>query len=184
MSQPAPTPSRRFDRPSPWSALAVVIGLLALAVSLYTAHLLHRQAQASLWPRLELQSSARSEHLLAVNKGSGPALVEQVQVRVDGRTVRNWAELLRDLAIAPVRIDEDYRAAALTGRVLAPGDSHVFYQSLQPGQFEILSAAFDDGRATLRVCYCSSLGDCWWAGHSAPPRPARACNGDSDRFQE
>ena len=71
------------------------VGVCALCVSAYTAHVQRQQVRAAVWPILEFDSSnAPDIHFTLANKGVGPAIIRNVIVRVDGQPVKNWKEAL------------------------------------------------------------------------------------------
>ena len=89
--------------------IATLVGLCALCVSAYTAHVQRQQVRAAVWPILEFDTSnAPDIHFTLANKGVGPAIIRHVIVRVDGQPVRNWKEAL--------------------GRILGPGE-HLLSES-------------------------------------------------------
>src|SRR6266581_862535 len=96
--QKATRGASRYD-----AVIATLVGFLALCVSAYTAHVQRQQVRAAVWPILEFDSSnAPDIHFTLANKGVGPAIIQNVIVRVDGQPVRNWKEAL--------------------GRILGPGE--------------------------------------------------------------
>ena len=77
------------------AVIATFVGVCALCVSGYTAHVQRQQVRAAVWPILEFDSSnAPDIHFTLANKGVGPAIIRNVIVRVDGQPVRNWKEAL------------------------------------------------------------------------------------------
>ena len=75
------------------AVIATFVGVCALCVSGYTAHVQRQQVRAAVWPILEFDSSnAPDIHFTLANKGVGPAIIRNVIVRVDGQPVRNWKE--------------------------------------------------------------------------------------------
>src|SRR6516164_3283779 len=85
--------------------VATFVGVCALCVAGYTAYMQRQQVRAAVWPILEFDTSnGPNIHLSVANKGVGPAIIRHVIVRLDGRPVKNWDELLQ--------------------RVLGPGKHH------------------------------------------------------------
>src|SRR5689334_17738839 len=81
------------------AVIAALIGLLALCVSGYTAYIQRQQVRAQVWPYLEPGISGSKRELLLFNKGVGPAIIEGVQVLVDGKPQRNWNAVFRALGL-------------------------------------------------------------------------------------
>src|SRR3569832_1502017 len=94
----ARTPQRR-DWDAFAAVIAALIGLLALCVSGYTAYLQRQQVRAQVWPYLEPGMSGNKRELIVFNKGVGPAIVEGVQVFVDGKPQHNWSEVFSALGL-------------------------------------------------------------------------------------
>jgi hypothetical protein len=85
------------DRATRYDAIiATLVGVLALLVSAYTAYIQRQQVRAQVFPIVQLTSGFSDEdvHLLLQNKGSGPALIRDVHIGMDGQPIRNWLELV------------------------------------------------------------------------------------------
>jgi len=71
-----------------WDAYAAVIasfvGILALAVSGYTAYEQRQQLRAQVWPYLQLWRSDVNVGFYITNQGTGPARIIAARVMVDG----------------------------------------------------------------------------------------------------
>jgi hypothetical protein len=80
-----------------WDAYAAVIasfiGILALAVSGYTAYVQRQQLRAQVLPRLQLVYSSVNPHFVVLNQGTGPASVTAMRVTVGGAPVRTWSDV-------------------------------------------------------------------------------------------
>jgi hypothetical protein len=79
------------------AVIATLVGLCALSVSAYTAHVQRQQVRAAVWPILEFDSSNAPIHFILANKGVGPAIIRHVIVKVDDQPVRNWREALEKM---------------------------------------------------------------------------------------
>ena len=151
-----------------WNALAAVIasliGLLALAVSAYTARLQSQQVRAQVWPRLDLSRSGE-RHILVSNRGTGPARVRAVRVRADGRPVKTWKQFLVALTKNP---DSDHFGNSGISRRVIPAGEHVQVFSArdnEEGRKLFADVFFSKAsRVEILVCYCSVLDQCWMAG--------------------
>jgi hypothetical protein len=163
-----------------WDAYAAVIasfiGLLALAVSGYTAYVQRQQLRAQVWPRLQLKYSNRDLRFWADNEGTGPARVTAMRVTVDGSPVRSWYHVERAASASDsgwLRRSSFSQAVLPAGKehtLIVPDDddrSRALFRELLPGEGHAI---------TVVVCYCSVLDDCWTAtsGYafldSNPPR--------------
>lgn len=165
-------------------ASAGLIAVAALATAVYTAWITRQQQKMSVWPYL-MQDNSRAGgqyHRFVSNTGLGPALLESFQVRVDGRLVRTWPEVVARLGLPPLRhtmhSDLGYGVVILPGQAV---DAFVVSDSAE-------ALLFFAQRARLRttVCYCSLYRDCWrYDSTDPPPRPA-PCSRDTanDFFQQ
>jgi hypothetical protein len=144
-----------------WSAVAAIvaslIGLMALVVSGYTAYVQRQQVRAQVWPYLMVGYADIERARIVFNKGVGPALVRSVQVFVDGKPQPDWAHVMSALGLSD---KISYQQSTLANNVLSANE-----------KLEILVVVDQDGyrafreqsvhRASTRICYCSTLDDCW-----------------------
>jgi hypothetical protein len=154
-----------------WDAYGVVVasfvGLLALAVSGYTAYLQGKQVRAQVWPRVELGRYGGKGFGVS-NTGIGPARVRAVRVTVDGRPVKVWAEVMRTIGY-----DGRYLQSQISGRVLSPGKEMMVVEvpkgdpAAQKLVDELGDALWSDHaphKLGFLLCYCSVFDECWLAG--------------------
>lgn len=143
-----------------WDGVAAVIaafvGLLALCVSGYTAYLQRQQVRAQVWPYLEPGLSASRREVTLFNKGVGPALIRSVQILVDGKPQRNWKAVF-----AALGIDYGHHIpySTINGVVVSAND-HID-QLVFPSAEDFNRYAHEVNRVNFKICYCSSLGECW-----------------------
>lgn len=152
----APLPRRSFR----WDALAAMVasfvGLLALAIAGYTAYIQRQQVSAQVWPYLISTSSDSGSDYLWINKGVGPAIVKTVVVTVDGKPQRDWQAVMRALPVAP----PNYGQSTFNHNVLSAGETLQWLIFKDHDQFKSFRSAARH-RLHYKVCYCSTLGDCW-----------------------
>jgi hypothetical protein len=148
--------------------IATLVGVSALFVSGYTAHVQRQQVRAAVWRILEYSTSNEPTiHLTLDNKGVGPAIIRHVRVTVDGQPVPNWHEALQRLLGPGMHhfyqstIGGHVLSAGESLKILVPYDDDGTPLTLQkPGP---LWTAMNEGghRIGMEVCYCSTLGECW-----------------------
>jgi len=171
---PGQTETRRASRYD--AVIATLVGLCALCVSAYTAHVQRQQVRAAVWPILEFDSSNGPIQFTLANKGVGPAIIKHVSVKVDDQPVKNWAEVLEKILGPGYHPGEE---SDMRGRVFSAGESmNVFTphgDANNPIPFDKsnpLWAKLNTGRSrvTVEICYCSTLDECWTlrAGGSTP----------------
>lgn len=148
-----------------WDAYAAVIasfiGILALAVAGYTAYVQRRQLRAQVWPHVQLYYSGVNLTFTASNWGTGPARITAMRVTVDGKPVKNWAEVER---VAGFPEEGHMRRSSFSDAVVPAGKDFVL---IQPGDSDVARTKFTElfpdheHPISIIVCYCSVLDDCW-----------------------
>jgi len=150
------------------AVVATFVGFLALCVSGYTAYMQRQQVRAAVWPILQFDSgNAPDIHFTLANKGVGPALIQNVIVKVDNQPVKNWDEAMKKL-LGPG--EHLFSESDMNGYVLAPNES-IIVVTLRDANNNPL--VFDKSnplwvtmnkerfRVTAEICYCSTLDECW-----------------------
>jgi len=161
------------DRKHRWDAIGVVIaslvGLLALLVSGYTAYIQRQQVRAQVWPHLtrgyvQPPGSGDAEYKLVIfNKGVGPAIVRNVQVLVEGKPQTTWKQVFGALGLATEKLGY----SSLDGNVLSAGESLPILIFKDAPALSKFRRAFVR-HAKMRICYCSTLGECWMFADREP----------------
>jgi hypothetical protein len=151
------------------AVIATLVGVCALCVSGYTAHVQRQQVRAAVWPILEFDTSNQPDiHFTLANKGVGPAIIRHVIVTVNGQPVRNWKEALEKL-LGP---GEHWLSESdMSGHVLAANESMTILtptrdpegNPIAHNRSDPLWAEMNKARArvAVEICYCSTLGECW-----------------------
>jgi hypothetical protein len=158
------------------AVIATLVGLCALSVSAYTAHVQRQQVRAAVWPILEFDSSNAPIHFILANKGVGPAIIRHVIVKVDDQPVRNWREALEKMLGPGEHLGSE---SDMSGRVFAAGESMTVFTPHDPENNPLnfdksnplwVKMNKDRLRVTVEICYCSTLDECWTlrAGGSTP----------------
>ncbi|WP_158884975.1 hypothetical protein [Rhodanobacter sp. L36] len=161
-ASPVATYNRRSRGDALGVGIASMIGLLALLVSGYTAYIQRQQVRAQVWPYLSKAYVSPTEvedkpYTLAIfNKGVGPAIVQSVQVSVDGKSQTTWKSVFDVLGLPSGKME----FSSLDGNVLSPGETlpiQVFHDAAEVSRFRQAMKM----RVTMHICYCSTLGECW-----------------------
>lgn len=151
---------KKLGREIRWDAVAAIVaslvGLLALLVAGYTAYVQRQQVRAQVWPYLMWANSDNGKDYLWINKGVGPAIVKSTEVLVDSKPQRDWKQVMLSLHIdAP-----GYSQSTFNHNVISAGETLPWVVFANHDHFR----AFRDAARTrldFKVCYCSTLGDCW-----------------------
>lgn len=150
-------PFRRRQWDGIAAIIAVLVGLLALCVSAYTAWLQREQVRAQVWPYLLLMNYDNERSLSVLNKGVGPAIIRGAIVRVDGKPQPDWSHVLDALGIARPR---GFALSTISVNVLSAGE----HTAILSFDAETVYKAFRTAATTrmrMELCYCSTLGECW-----------------------
>ncbi len=163
-----PSPNRRLNAVRYDVVVATLVGICALGVSAYTAHVQHQQMRAMVWPILVYDANNEPFIRLSLaNKGVGPAIIRRATVKVDGQVVRNWHEALQKL-LGPG--EQRSSVTALVGTTLSPGESINLLVPLGADNKPLavfssdpLTALMDKARqrVSVEICFSSTLGECW-----------------------
>ena len=161
-------PIRLRSRPDLISVLALAVSVFALAIGTWQTRLMQSQARASVWPYLSIgytyTSGVDADAFLWTidNNGVGPALVQSVSMRLDGKPMRNWNEVL-------VALGSKQRANMATtsfaGSVIPPSTNRETTVSAIRANDRDVAALFKGAieRFRMDICYCSVYDDCWVA---------------------
>lgn len=176
--------------------IATLVGVSALFVSGYTAHVQRQQVRAAVWPILEYTTSNEPTIRFTLqNKGVGPAIIRHVEVTLDGKPVLNWHDILQTI-LGPG--EHQFSESTISGHVLSAGETMQIMVPYDSDGTPMTSAKggplWDKmnpgrGRVGVEICYASTLGDCWIlrsdGNTSSTTAEARACPGKSQfTFQQ
>ena len=158
---------------------ALVIGVVAMVISAYTAYLQRNQARLAAWPHVQFGVGA-DFRLTVANKGVGPALNERVDVRLDGRSLQNWAQLLEAVA-GPGQ--HAFNHTTMNRMVLTAAESAVVLELSDADVRQKVQAART--RITSELCYCSVYDQCWIVDSGNATRPVPVCQPpEASSFQQ
>jgi hypothetical protein len=171
---------------------AVLIGVCALAVSLYEAALMREQQRSEVLPILELSRSyytsaegAESDQirltLQATNVGIGPARVRDFRVTVDGKPQPTWNAAMQALLgrSEPVR----YGQSSINGRTIPPDHDITMFELTDAKLAADILDQFN--RLDYEACFCSVFDECWTTKYSTlgVAQASRNCRHSDESFQ-
>ena len=172
---------------------AVLIGLCALAVSLYETRLMRSEQRSAVLPLLELSRSYYATDyeedaaswrlsLQAENVGIGPARVLDFRVLVDGEPHATWADAMRALLGRDALVM--YGQSTINGRTIPPDRLVTMFDLNNTELARELVAEFE--RIDFEACDCSVFDECWETSYSGfgTTAPVAACERGDGSFTE
>ncbi len=176
------------------SLSAMVVGVSSLLIALYQTKLMRESARASVLPYLMvgLNSDSSGVYVTLRNAGVGPALIDKVVVRVQGREVRGdvyeYYVGMRPAAVQDPHLSMD---RIQPGRLIPAGENikmlgldgadrgqmlrdllHLFELADVPRTWLENVGATERDKAVLEISYSSVYGEHWTARSNATvPRP-------------
>ncbi|MEN0007065.1 MAG: hypothetical protein AAF798_23140 [Bacteroidota bacterium] len=134
--------------------------------------ILLEQTKASIWPHVSIELSTSSSpsgieelRLSVVNKGTGPAILEQTRISLNGKYAQSWKSFY-DLLNTPDSIRVFHTNQNINGRVLASQERlkliRWWRESEEHNRREFLDYIWDKAdQIKVEVCYRSIHGDTW-----------------------
>jgi hypothetical protein len=163
---------------------AVIVSLASLWVALRTDRTQEALLKSSVWPYVLYDTSDATDTgtpRLAydvINQGVGPAIVRSFALAYDGKYVGSLRELMA--LCCQARPLTGIFASTVADRVIQAHETVTFIQGFPDRAdlktYEMLSAARK--HVTIRMCYCSVLGECWELDASVfagTPVPVHVC---------
>lgn len=166
MSEP-----KRYDGAFWMALIAMIVSVLALAVSVYEAQIMRSQQQImveeqhkSVWPYIQKINSVQTSSeevaisLTIKNLGVGPALVNQAQLQLKDQVINSYNDAFNLISeqigvenILGFSINHSYNS------ILAPGESVELFK---------LQCTPSTGKGwefmpKVDICYCSIYDDCY-----------------------
>ena len=152
----------------------MIVSIMQTKIMAEQRILMHEQAKASVWPRLEIGVSKSHNienysvldfKLYLENNGVGPAIITDVRVSFDEDAVEHWWELIDNFQL-PDSINTHIGNAAFNKQIVRDGElvkildleknlpiAQAFYEHLE--------------KVKIEVCYESIYGDKWCYSKSA-----------------
>ena len=154
------------------SLIAVMVSISALAVSIYEARIMKEQQQlmvsqqkTSVWPYVKGNTLLRFDSVSSIrvvleNKGIGPALIDDIQLSINGSVATDYTDLNDKLGA--IFKDHVYylSLASLSEHVLAPGEILELMKVRFP-PFNDDYIVVSEMEIGYDLCYCSVYEECW-----------------------
>ena len=168
-----------------WFDISIAICILLISASSLIVAIVHSQTlermadanarlvEANSWPYLgydtdnALGPKENTIDMKITNNGVGPAKIESVELKWNGRAQRNPGDFLRACCgYAPDPAHHRLRTSgSIAGNVLRAGETIAFVtlfrmEGADP-VWERLNHARDSSALSVNVCYCSVFDECW-----------------------
>ena len=138
---------------------ALFVSLTSLLVYIYQAKIMKEQQYVSVWPYVEwLNYDVGAYWLAARNKGVGPAIIRKVEMRLDGKPVKDNDDLLVQLGGSSIK---SLVNSTLEGRVLSPGEEVLPMKIADPQDAKEFLLKLRKHEFEMRITYASVYGECW-----------------------
>jgi hypothetical protein len=170
---------------------AIGISIISLIIAVAHGRTMNKLVKANSWPFLELETSnfdeAANESVISFrirNTGVGPARLEALSLRYDGKEVRDIRTLMLACCMPPERrgpISSPLATNRATPRVIPAKEALVLLWWQRPtGEETAIWDALDRERfrLTYQGCYCSVFDECWVSPlNGERPTPVEDCRG-------
>ena len=143
------------------TALAIIISLAAVFISLYEANIMKSQQSAMVWPYLDMTQRYDSDGFAIeiANKGTGPAIITSVQVDYNGSPVQSMDMLMDSLNPNRTFGYDILRNSAIGNQVFMSGETRVTFGL--PYNEETRVVQNNLGKIRVRIGYKSVLEEHW-----------------------
>ena len=144
------------------TALAIIISLAAMFVSIYEASILKSQQTSMVWPYLDLsqQYDNNSFAIEISNKGTGPAIITYVQVDYNGLPVESIDVLMDSLNPNRTFGYDILRNSTLGNQVIMSGETRVVFGLPYNDETRVVQSNL--GKVRIRIGYKSVLEEHWY----------------------
>lgn len=176
--------------------LVAVCALIASAMAVFMAwdqgRVMRAQQHGAVYPVLQVDgyvSNRPEETAVGINirnSGVGPALIESVELFVNGEKSASFGDELNSL---PRGFDMSW--SAIVGRALAPGETVTPIDMIWPkgvlGTEDVNKISTDAQTWELEICYCSVFARCWKTKQIGRSRaiPVKSCVAqEEDLFEQ
>jgi hypothetical protein len=148
-----------YREPETFIALAaLVVSLSAVAVGIYEAWLQRAHDRAEVWPHMEISTftSPEGAAVYLENTGLGPAIINSMVVAVDGKTRKDWSDVMQAMLGGP---PPRFSRTTVDDHALRAGDKVQLIQlaskDLPPNFWDWIK------RIRIQVCYESAFHEQW-----------------------
>lgn len=142
------------------SVMAILVSLGSMFVYVYQARIMQEQQKASSWPYIEALPSRGPQglSLIVTNKGTGPAIVKNVILRLGDEEFKSLDSLFKAVTDSSFA---DFGYSTVNRRVIAPGEMIEAFMITDEEIGNRISKVLSTRGFEYEICYCSIYKDCW-----------------------
>ena len=144
------------------TALAIIISLVAMFISLYEASIMKSQQSAMVWPYLDISQQYDNEGFAIElsNKGTGPAIITSVQVDYNGLPVESMDVLMDSLNPNRTFGYDILRNHTVGNQVFMSGEKNIVFGLPYTDETRVVQRNL--GKIRIRIGYKSVLEEYWF----------------------
>lgn len=144
------------------TSLALIISLVAMFISIYEANILKSQQTSMVWPYLDISQQYSSDGFAIEisNKGTGPAIVNSVQVDYNNTPVENMDILMDSLNPKRTFGYDILRNSTIGNQVYMSGERQIIFGLPYNDETRIVLSNLEKIR--MRIGYKSVLDEFWY----------------------
>lgn len=151
---------------------ALMVSLVAVLVGVYSAYIDRTYARASVWPRIQLGRSYGNTNFtyLAINNGTGPAIIKSLKITYDQQVVNDWTQLFTTMGLQNI----SYSQSQLNNIVI-PANQRI--SALRITDKTLVETMLEqDNNISFEMCYCSIYDECWQVNKSSEIMVVEKCD--------
>ncbi len=144
------------------TALALIISVVAMFISIYEANILKSQQTSMVWPYLDITEQYDGEGfgVQIANKGTGPAIITSVQVDYNNTPMDNMEELMDSLNPKRTFGYDILRNSTVGNQVFMSGEKRFVFGLPYNDETRIVLSNLNKVR--IRIGYKSVLDEYWF----------------------
>lgn len=175
---------------------ATVVSVMQTNIMRDEAEMERQHARLSVQPSVWIFQNSNTDpagasySLELLNKGLGPAIIEQFEITLDGKVLLRWGEVINAVSDGAYRLHGDDRnvpgagySSVPPGHIIPAGES-VRPIRLSNVDLELVRLLASSGsRPIYSACVCSVYRECWRTnGMGVRPEPVKVCVTDRERY--
>ena len=168
---------KKFSTDHILSVSAIITAIVAVWIAVVEQQSSREYQRLSVEPYLELSNTNRNGYeRLLINTGLGPARIQTVDVKIDGKKISTWREVVK------IFTNEDSTKISTGGLWLGrqiQARETVVLVHLRDN--EVAQEVYSNiSKVNMKICYCSMYKECWIKEDSQLPKAIKECPTNSN----